>query len=259
MCELRPLVYHVRAAVDVAYTQFVDMIRGVTGTTGDVVRQVRLSRRLTMAALADLARIPTSTISRIESGKIEPTVAMVTRIAQAAGFKYEPMLTELGSDQPFADILARLAVTNSGERRRLLDRFSEVASTAPLVRRTGVRRVAVPGDLATAVSLLQQQGEYPIVSGMEAVTRIIDPVQSFVPVVYVDDPARAEGFNPAGRDAFQVMLLLPTTDNVRRWTRDDTDNPMVVPEWGWLDAMASPGRQSDIARDEFESNKLALA
>jgi len=120
--------------------------------------------------------------------------------------------------------------------------------------------VTVPGDLATAVSLLQQLGARPIVSGMEAVTRVIDPAQSFVPVIYVDDPAKA-GLDPAGQDTFQVMLLVPSTDNVRRWTRDDTATPMVVPEWGWLDAMASPGRQGDIARAEFKSpqNQQTLA
>jgi len=227
--------------------------------TGDVVRQVRLSRRLTMAGLADLARVPTSTISRIESGKIEPTVTMLTRIVQAAGFRYEPVVMEAGSDQPFADAMERLMDADAEERTRLLDRFPAVASTAPLTRRAGVRRVAVPGDLATAVSLLYQQGGCPIVSGMEAVTQIIDPAQSFVPVVYVDNPAKVDGFSPAGRDAFQVMLLLPSTDNVRRWTRGDTDTPMVAPEWGWLDAMASPGRQCDIARVEFESNRMVLA
>jgi hypothetical protein len=49
------------------------------------------------------------------------------------------------------------------------------------------------------------------------------------------------------------MLLLATTANVRRWTRDDTPVPMTTREWGLLDAMASPGRQGDIAREQFES------
>jgi len=210
-----------------------------------------------MAGLAELARVPTSTISRIESGKIEPTVAMLTRLAQAAGFQYEPVLTEAGSDQPFADAMERLMGLDSEERARLMSRFLAVASTAPVARRTGLRRVAVPGDLVTAIGLLLQQEQHPVVSGMEAVAESIDPVQSFVPLVYVNDPTQVKGFNPAGPDAFQVMLLLPSTNNVSRWTRDDTTPLMVFPQWGWLDAMASPGRQGDIAREEFESWGLA--
>ena len=231
----------------------------MAGMTSDLVRQLRVSRRLTMAGLADLARVPTSTISRIESGKIEPTVAMLTRIAQAAGFRYEPRLTEAGSDQPFADTMERLMGDDTGERTRLFDRFPEVASTAPVVRRSGLRRVALPDDLATAVNLLQQQGQRPIVSGMEAVAQSINPTRSFVPLVYVDDPARVDGFGPTGGNAFQVMLLLPTTENVRQWTRDNADTSMVAKEWGWLDAMASPGRQGDIAREAFQSNRMVPA
>jgi len=123
----------------------------------------------------------------------------------------------------------------------------------------GLRRVAVPDDLATAVSLLRQQGQHPVVSGMEAVVESIDPIRSFVPLVYVDNPAQVDGFCAAGRDAFQVMLLIPSTDNVRRWTRPGVQPQMVVTEWGWLDAMASPGRQGDIARDEFESTRMVPA
>lgn len=234
------------------------MIGVMAGMAGDLVRQVRVSRRLTMASLADLARVPTSTISRIEAGKIEPTVAMLARIAQAAGFTFEPVMTEAGSDQPFADAMERLADADSGETQRLFDRFPAVASAAPVVRREGVRRVEVPGDLVTAVRLLEGQDQGPIVSGMEAVAESIESVRSFLPLVYVDDPARVDGFRPAGRAAFQVMLLLPATSNVRRWMRGDTDVPMVVREWGWLDAMASPGRQGDIAREEFESVRMVF-
>ena len=39
-----------------------------------------------MSALGVLAGVPTSTISRIESGRIEPTLGMIRRIALGAGF-----------------------------------------------------------------------------------------------------------------------------------------------------------------------------
>lgn len=39
-----------------------------------------------MSSLAVLAGVPTSTISRIESGQIEPTLGMIRRIALGAGY-----------------------------------------------------------------------------------------------------------------------------------------------------------------------------
>jgi len=225
----------------------------------ETVRRVRIARQLTMAGLADLAQVPTSTISRIEAGKIDPTVAMLARITQAAGYRYEPSVVEAGFDQPFADILDRLESADAAGRARLFDRFAAAAVTAPVTRRTGMRRAAVPGDLASAVSILQQQSQHPVVSGMEAVAEQVNPALSFVPLVYVDNPAQVTGFGQSGRDAFQAMLLLPTTGNVRRFTRATTEVPMMVREWGWLDAMASPGRQGDIAREEFESMRMVAA
>lgn len=59
--------------------------------------------------------------------------------------------------------------------------------------------------------------------------------------------------------AFQVMLLLPTTDNVRQRIIETGPVAMVTREWGILDAMGSPGRQGDIAREEFESMKMVKA
>jgi transcriptional regulator with XRE-family HTH domain len=213
---------------------------------------MRLSRQLTMAGFADLAGVPVSTISRIESGKIEPTVAMLARIAQAAGFQYESVVTEMGSDQPYADILERLGCSDVAERARLFARLPSVALTAPVASRLGLRRVAIPGNLTTAVEMLQNQGHSPIVSSIEAVVGSVDPIRSFVPLVYVNDPDQASGFEAAGGHPFQTMLLLPTTDNVRRWERNEHEVSMVCQEWGWLDAMASPGRQGDIARDDFQ-------
>lgn len=39
-----------------------------------------------MSSLAVLAGVPTSTISRIESGQVEPTLGMIRRIALGAGY-----------------------------------------------------------------------------------------------------------------------------------------------------------------------------
>lgn len=231
----------------------------MSGIARDLVRRARLSRQLTMAALARLADVPTSTVSRIEAGKTEPTVAMVARLVKAAGFQWEQSLSEAGSDQPFADLLGQLQAADVDEREALLDRMPSVASVAPVARRTGARRVGLPGDLASTVDLLERQDQHPVVSGLEAFAGAVEPLRSFIPVVHVDEPARVQGFGPAGPSAFQPLLLLPTTANVRRWVRDGDGVAMVAREWGLLDAMASPGRQGDIAREELAWARSAMA
>jgi transcriptional regulator with XRE-family HTH domain len=218
-----------------------------------LVSQVRAARQLSMNALADLSGVSVSTISRIEAGKTEPSVGVLSRLSQAAGFRFDPLLEEAGSDQPFADALDQLGAAEPESRGRWFGRLSSVARVSPVAKRLGARRAALTEDLATAVAKLDAQGRNPVVSGMEAVAGTVIPTRSFIPLVYVDDPGRAEGFDEPGTTAFQAMLLMPTTANVVRYSRSDTKVPMVTWEWGLLDAMASPGRQSDIAHEFFDS------
>ena len=52
---------------------------------GALVRAVRIDARLTQRELAAVAGVPTSTVNRIETGSMNPTVAMVDRLVSAAG------------------------------------------------------------------------------------------------------------------------------------------------------------------------------
>jgi transcriptional regulator with XRE-family HTH domain len=51
-----------------------------------VVRQARSDARLTQRALAHLAGVPQPTVAEIESGRREPSLTLVSRLAEAAGF-----------------------------------------------------------------------------------------------------------------------------------------------------------------------------
>jgi transcriptional regulator with XRE-family HTH domain len=42
-----------------------------------------------MSVLAELAGVSRSTVSRIESGKFEPTFALLRRVVEAAGFEID--------------------------------------------------------------------------------------------------------------------------------------------------------------------------
>lgn len=55
-------------------------------TAAEIVARVRRERDLSMSVLAELAGVSRSTVSRIESGKFEPTFALLRRVVEAAGF-----------------------------------------------------------------------------------------------------------------------------------------------------------------------------
>ncbi|MCL2465140.1 MAG: helix-turn-helix transcriptional regulator [Micrococcales bacterium] len=210
-----------------------------------VIARVRSARQLTMNALADVSGVPVSTISRIESGKVEPTWAMMSRLVAAAGFRLEPTLTETTTDEPLAGILRRLNEAQPGERERIVRRFPAAARLAQVARRPGARRVALLVPLGEAVTSLVRQDQSPVVSSLEAFLRDASQTRSFTPVVYVNDPATVNEFTDATSTSLTIMFLLPTTDNVRVWAGDVDGVRMTSREWALLDSLASPGRQPD--------------
>lgn len=210
-----------------------------------VIAQVRSARQLTMNALADVSGVPVSTISRIESGKVEPTWSMMARLVAAAGFRLDPALTEITTDEPFAAVLRRLGDADLGESERIVRRFPAVARLALVARRPGARRVALATPLGVAVAILAEQGQAPVVSSLEAFLRDATQTRSFTPVVYVDDPATVEGFASASPTSPSIMFLLPATDHVRAVSSDVDGVAMTTRAWALLDSLASPGRQPD--------------
>ncbi|MDR1186578.1 MAG: hypothetical protein LBK95_03850, partial [Bifidobacteriaceae bacterium] len=154
-----------------------------------------------------------------------------------------------GSDEPFARLIGRLERADPVERDRLLARFPAVAATAPIAERTGGRRTETPGGIAQTMTMLARQGQAPVVSGAEAVARSFESGHSFIPVIYVSDPASVTGLEPARLSSRRVMFLLPVTDNVTACSRDLGRFRGVCPEWGVLDTLASPGRQAEFGLD----------
>jgi transcriptional regulator with XRE-family HTH domain len=227
-------------------------------TAANIISSIRASRFLSMNALADLADVPASTISRIESGRIEPTFSMLTRIATAAGFLLESKVQEARNDQPFAAYLERLRLKGApiqlGPARELLT----VASLALVAQRMGAQRIELDESLEVAVGKMADQGQRPVISALEAYNRSINPVQSFTPVIYINDPTKLKGFKAATARSSQVMFVLPITDNVQRNAGDTEGFTMVSREWGILDALASPGRQPDAALGIIETMRGAL-
>jgi hypothetical protein len=174
---------------------------------------------------------------------------MMNRLADAAGFRLDPEVREAGTDQPFAALLRKLDQANPLDRARLIRRFPATAQLALVAKRAEARRVRLDGDLGGAVEALERQGQKPVLSSLEALAEDASRTRSFTPVVYVEDPERATGFEQATKTSRTVMFLLPTTDNVRSVTRETSGIRMVSPEWALLDSLASPGRQADATAD----------
>jgi len=210
-----------------------------------LLAEARSARRLSMNALADVSGVPASTISRIESGKAEPTWSMMGRILTAAGFRLDPTLTDAVTDEPFAGIIRRLEAAPADERPTIIRRFPAVAKLALVARRAGARRVQLDTSAGRAIAVLVEQNQAPVVSSLEAYAGDASQTRSFSPVIYVDDPGRVSGFAPATRTCPTVLFLLPTTDNIRGVRLDVDSVAMVSREWALLDSLASPGRQPD--------------
>ena len=98
--------------------------------SAEVLRSARLEGKLSRTALAKRAGVPTSTVSRIEAAQMEPTVAMLQRLTEAAGrrLRVDTTVPEL----PTLSALARhLELTGTGDYldwtavRRLLDELDQ--------------------------------------------------------------------------------------------------------------------------------------
>ncbi|WP_369371799.1 helix-turn-helix domain-containing protein [Promicromonospora sp. Populi] len=84
-------------------------------TAAQIVVRIRAERELSMSSLAVLAGVPTSTISRIESGQIEPTLGMIRRIALGAGYHLHLQYYDLFSGKLEDDALQIAAVEGTAD------------------------------------------------------------------------------------------------------------------------------------------------
>lgn len=193
----------------------------VTSTAASIVTRMRLRRQLSKTAFAELIGLPASTITRIESGLVEPTYAMLQRIASGAGFQLTETLSDSGSDLPFAVALDRIQNATGAERRRLLGKLAQTANLAPVAKRPGARFFSLESSLAEFVQQLERQGANPVVSSLEAVSGDVSQTSSFTPVVYVDNPGKLVDLPAMSPSARASVVVLPSTESARRFMRKE--------------------------------------
>jgi transcriptional regulator with XRE-family HTH domain len=214
-------------------------------TAAALVKRMRTRRQLTRTALADLARVPASTITRIESGEMDPTFGMLQRIAAAAGYAWGDF-SDSGSDDAIAAQVESFETSPRRERNQIAKKMTRTASVSPVAKRRGVQRYELAGSLSEFVEELKRRGSEPVISSLEAAAGNASDMLSFSPIVYVDTPSALADLPKATPTSKSAVFVLPMTDNARRFIRSD-DRTMMVPTWGLLDALASPGRQAEVA------------
>jgi transcriptional regulator with XRE-family HTH domain len=220
-----------------------------TNSAASLVTRMRLKRELSMNSFAELVGVPASTITRIEAGVVDPTYSMLQKIAVGAGFTLQGNLADTGSDAPYAEAIDRIRAAPGSEKRRLVKKLAQTANLALVTKRPGVRIFALDTTLEELIHNLLQRGANPIISSLEAVSGDAISARSFTPIVYVERPDVLDDLPAMSSTAKSSIVILPITENVRRFTVFVNGARMMIPEWGMLDALASPGRQADVARE----------
>lgn len=87
------------------------------GLARTLVIEARNRSGLSRRALAARAGVPTSTVSRIEAGEIDPTIGMLQRIVDAAGSRVDMVLESADAAPTLASLAT--AVEQVGERLKI--------------------------------------------------------------------------------------------------------------------------------------------
>lgn len=91
---------HPALAADIVLDIF-DIVYDIAASS--IVRRVREQAQLSQRALAERANVTQATIARIESGKAEPSLKTLKRLAAAGGFELALTLTPGRASDPVVD------------------------------------------------------------------------------------------------------------------------------------------------------------
>lgn len=208
--------------------------------TGDLLRQARLRRGLTARELTILSGVPQSTVSRIEAGKMSPSYDIMRKLLGALGFEASDSLRPAVTDAQLVRFMDECA-DGGIPARAVPDRLRIAAQTAPVMDRAGARRFSA--GLSEVVDWANAQRMSYAVSGLEACS----DETSFEPIVYLA-PSAAPPFGPP-QPGRRGSILLPLADRHLRFVGGSGGVSVMPFAWALMDAIASPGRQSDVALD----------
>lgn len=96
---------------------------------GNLVRLARLKRGLSQRQLAERARVPQSTVARIETHRQQPTVPVLSRLLAAADLELRSRLADYDDHDDVLDI--RRQQMTPAQRRRVQSAQDQLAEHAP--------------------------------------------------------------------------------------------------------------------------------
>ncbi|WP_176980732.1 helix-turn-helix domain-containing protein [Paramicrobacterium humi] len=212
------------------------------------MRTARRYRRLTQKELARISGVSAATLSRIESGQVDPAYGTVVKLLRTLGFKPGPDLLEQSTDD---QILAAILVDPSLNER--FDVYRVAAQVSPVAARVGAR--AVTADLGEMAELLESSGTTYAFSALEGFYGGWSErgPQSFWPVVYIDAGFEQPWHTQPMQGARGTVYTLPLTENASRFVERVNTLSVMSPDWSIIDTIASPDRQSDVGLDLLEA------
>jgi transcriptional regulator with XRE-family HTH domain len=197
-----------------------------------IVERCRLRAGLTRLELATLAGVSPSTVGRIESGLMNPTVEMVDRLLSAAGARQTVVVEQLSDPTAIAAaryLLGEKYLAGSAESGGWLERFAQLSwvnaegpmipagelarrasQFAKLGRRPGIRYYALETTLPALVESLANCGTRWSMTGISAINQLGVTGDEVWPCFYVEDITVAQramnltDFRAPGR---QVSLI----------------------------------------------------
>lgn len=232
-----------------------------TDQMAELVRGARSARGLSQTELAALSGVSKSTISRIEAGKLDPTVSVFRSIMSSAGFSMNGP-TEAAADPDAVD-----AATNSfrgvstpgnpwferWSRTGLLDgftfravngeRFGQlISAVSSFPARPGAIQLNGPSDTDRVIQVLRDSGVGYVVTGEPAFGGRFSSAPDF----YVTDPpAAAEVLRTLDPSNPVTITLVPMPANIE--TEVVNGVPYATPERALVDLYSSPGDGPEIA------------
>jgi transcriptional regulator with XRE-family HTH domain len=120
---------------------------------GALVRQARLEAGLSIRALAETAGVSASTVSRIEAGRMDPTVGMLERLLASAGTRMDI------SARATPQLAALVDAWHSSPRGDVIDwtrlrAFADHLALHPQDAPSAIRRMPAPSESALLDNLL---------------------------------------------------------------------------------------------------------
>lgn len=217
-------------------------------TAAQIVGAARRFRQLTQKELAGISGVTASTISRIESGKVDPAYGTVVTLMRSMGLRPDAGLVEESTDD---QIVAAICSRPSLDER--FDRYRVAAQVSPVASRMGARTVLADlDDMREVLDRSSVAYAFSALEGFYGGWSASGP-QSFWPVVYIEPTFEAAWATQTVPGRPGTVYVLPMTANAARFVETVAGLSVMSPDWSIIDTIASPGRQSDVGLDLLAS------